>query len=213
MIITKEVYATVSGRNKEHYEKKGYKLPYQKDRRGRIGIPKGTKIKVSVFDLHPHSTIKVKYKCDDCEKINSVKSYTIFTRKNSQYLKTKETICSTCANKRMSGPNSGQYIHGSLRFPEYRYNARKRKIKFELTPDQFKEITEKKCFYCGGNSIDRNKKSRGNGIDRKDSAIGYVYSNCVPCCATCNFVKNKMEFDDFILYIRKLYNNTKDLII
>ena len=48
MIITKKVFATVSGRSKKHYEDKGYNLPYQKDKRGRIGIPKGTQIEVHV---------------------------------------------------------------------------------------------------------------------------------------------------------------------
>lgn len=64
--------------------------------------------------------------------------------------------------------------------------------------------------YCGGYSSDWNIKSRGNGIDRKDSNVGYVYENCVPCCSKCNFVKNKIPYKDFLHYIRRLYETTKD---
>lgn len=202
--------ATVSGGNKKHFEDLGYVLPYKKDNRGRIGIPKGTKIKVSVYDLHPLSNVKVKYECDDCHKIFESPAWSIFHRKNSQYIKTGEIVCSSCANKRMSGENNPNYKHGSNRYCEYRSNAERRGIVFELTSKEFKEITKKECHYCGGHSIDRNPKSRGNGIDRKDSYKGYVYSNCVPCCATCNFVKNSMPYKEFLLYIRALYNKTKN---
>jgi len=46
-------------------------------------------------------------------------------------------------------------------------------------------------------------------IDRVDPKKGYTKDNCVPCCATCNFVKNNMNYGDFIQYIRSLYNKTK----
>jgi len=203
--------ATVSGGNKKYYEDKGYKLPYSKDKRGRIGIPKGTQIEVSVFDIHPSSSIRVKYSCDDCGLIQEVRAYTIFSRKNSEYSKTGKTFCSNCANKRMSGVNSPAYKHGSQRYPEYRYNARKRGILFELSVDEFKKLTNEKCFYCGGHSKDRNPQSRGNGIDRKDSSKGYNIENCVTCCATCNFVKNNMPFEDFIKWVRDVYKNTAKL--
>lgn len=207
MILTKKVHVCVSGRNGLHYSEKGYELPYSEDKRNRIGIKKGSRIWVDVYDLHKYSQEKIKYKCDVCGSIKEVVAQTIFGRKNSQYNKTGETFCSNCANKKMYGKNSGAYKHGSVRYPEYRYNARKRKIKFNLSPEQFKEIISKECHYCGGFSIDRNKKSSGNGVDRKDSAVGYVLHNCVPCCATCNFIKNNMRYKDFIDYIKKLYNN------
>lgn len=210
MIITKKVFATVSGRNKSHYEKMGYNLPYQKDNRGRIGVPKGAQIEVDVLDIHPSSQIRIQYECDDCGCISEVPAQSIFWRKNSQYNKTGETVCSSCANKRMSGENSGNYKHGNVRYPEYASNARRRNIEFMLSIEEFEEIINQECYYCGGFSVDRNPKSRGQGIDRKDSNRGYEYSNCVPCCATCNFVKNSMPHNTFIQYIRDLYAKTKD---
>jgi hypothetical protein len=209
MIITEKVLVTVSGKPKNHYEKKGYKLPYTKDNRGRIGIKKGTKIWVDVKDLPPSSNVKILYKCDNCGAEKEVIAHTIFSRKNSQFNKNGKTLCSDCANHRMSGENNSQYKHGSIRFPQYRQNALRRNLDFQLTADEFKVITEKKCHYCGGYSQDRDPRFFGNGIDRKDSNIGYLINNCVPCCGTCNFIKNNMHFDDFIKYIKRLYEHTK----
>lgn len=205
MILTERVMATVSGANKDYFERKGYILPYKKDARGRIGIAKGTNLEVSVYDLQPFSNIKIKYKCDDCENVFEVHANTIFGRRNSQYKKTGETVCSRCANKRMSGKNNSQYKHGNNRYPEYRCNAKKRGIAFNLSIHEFESLTTKECHYCGGNSKDRDTRIRSNGIDRKDSNLGYQYENCVPCCATCNFIKNTMGYSDFINYIKQVY--------
>lgn len=204
MILSKTVMATVSGRNKPHFEAKGYKLPYIKDSRGRVGVPKGSKLEVSVFDLPPSSNVKIEYECDDCGMVNRVGAHTLFYRENSQYQKTGETLCGKCANKRMSGESNSQYKHGNNRYCEYRYNANKRGIDFNISLDEFEKITQMECHYCGGFSSEWDERSRGNGIDRKDSALGYFNENCVPCCSKCNFVKNSMPYRDFINYIKRI---------
>jgi hypothetical protein len=206
MILTTDVWVTVSGRNGSHYAGKGYTLPYAKDNRGRIGVKKGAKILARIGDVHPQSNLKIAYQCDDCGGVFESTFSTIFARKNSQYVKTGETVCSSCANKRMSGVNSGQYVHGNSRYCEYRHSAKKRELDFSLTISEFECLTVQECHYCGGFSRDRDIRSRGNGVDRKDSAVGYQIDNCVPCCATCNFVKNDMPYDDFISYIKRIYN-------
>ncbi len=208
MIITEKLEVGIGPGNVKHLEDLGYEIPRRKDSRGRIGFKKGSKIIVKVSDLPKTSKVKIKCKCEDCGEIRVVGYDTLSNRKNSSYNKNGETICSDCANHRMSGKNSGRYKHGQARFSEYRSNARRRKIDFQLTPDEFKHIVEKPCHYCGGNSIERNPNSRGNGIDRKDSYRGYIYENCLPCCASCNFFKNTMEYTEFIKYIRDLYKNT-----
>jgi len=210
MILSKQVLVTVSGKSKRYYEDKGYKLPYTKDNRGRIGIKKGTKILVKVQDLPPSSNVKILYKCDDCGVEREALAHTIFNRKNSQFNKDGKIFCSDCANHKMSGKNSSQYKHGSVRYPQYRQNALRRNLVFELTPEEFKIMTAKECYYCGGYSKDRDPRFKENGIDRKDSDFGYVLDNCVPCCANCNFIKNNMHFIDFLEYIKQLYEHTKD---
>ena len=205
MIITKTVMSDVGGRNQYHYESKGYVLPKTIDNRGRLRVPKGTKMEVSVFDLPVTSQILIEYECDSCHRRNLVSAGTIFGRKNSQYLKTKETLCSTCANGRMSGMNNAQYKHGNSRFCEYKSNARRRNILFCLSVNEFETLVSQPCHYCGGFSSEYDADSRGNGIDRKDSLDGYVFENCVPCCSKCNFIKNTMPYSDFVNYIKRIY--------
>lgn len=210
ILLTKEVEVKASSRNTKHFENLGYTIPREKDERGRLRIPCSATIKVKVEDLPDASGELVEYQCDDCGDLHTVEYSTLKYRKNSQYLKTGETICSKCANHRMSGKNSGRYIHGTPRYSEYRSNAKHRGIDFNLNINEFTQLTEQPCHYCGGFSIEWNKNSRGNGIDRKDSNKGYYFDNCVPCCSKCNFVKNNMSYDKFIQYIRRLYETTKN---
>lgn len=207
MILTNTVEVKIGTRNKDFFEQKGYKLPYSKDSRGRDRVRRGEKIKVKIEDLPKWSNEKILYQCDKCGIRNMVSFYTIFSRKNSEYNKTGKNLCSKCANGKMSGKNSGAYKHGSKRYPEYRNNANRRGIKFDLTPREFKRMVLQPCHYCGGYSKDRVESSRGNGIDRKDSRKGYEIENCVPCCSTCNFVKNKMGYEEFIKYIKTMYEH------
>ncbi len=90
------------------------------------------------------------------------------------------------------------------------------KIKFELTKDEFKIITQQRCFYCNTNPqqsmCGRGKKSGVyiyNGIDRINNSIGYTIKNVVPCCGICNKAKRDMPFSEFIQWIRNLTEYAK----
>ena len=43
-----------------------------------------------------------------------------------------------------------------------------------------------------------------NGIDRKDNNIGYIVSNCLPCCSWCNKAKLTNKYEDFLNYIERV---------
>jgi hypothetical protein len=211
MILDKKILIGLSPRNVSYYEQKGYEIPRKKDKRGRTNYTKGTKIEVDIKDLMPTSKVKVKVKCESCGIERKVYYDTLAYRKNSQFIITGETLCVKCSNKKLfSGENSPFYKHGNNRFCEYRYNSQKRGIEFHLSIEEFENIVKQECYYCGGYSTDTNENSRGNGIDRMDSNKPYEISNCVPCCATCNFIKNNMPYSNFIKYIRRLYERTKN---
>lgn len=96
----------------------------------------------------------------------------------------------------------------------YKISARKRGVKYELTEEQFKEITQKDCYYCGvkpsnvfGHGSSNNGKYIYNGIDRVDNNKGYTMDNVVPCCKVCNFRKKTATLHEFKDWIRKVYNN------
>lgn len=96
-------------------------------------------------------------------------------------------------------------------FHKYKYNAKKRNIKWALTKEEFYGITKEQCHYCGkaprGLIKDRWKKyeCRYSGVDRKSSRRGYTVKNCVPCCSTCNYMKGKMSYRDFLAKVSKIF--------
>ena len=99
---------------------------------------------------------------------------------------------------------------------DYKKSARRRKFSFELSLEEFKSIVLQSCYYCDKEpSIVETDRSRletkilRNGIDRKDSSIGYVLENSVPCCSECNYIKNSLSADDLICWIKKVYKNLK----
>lgn len=97
----------------------------------------------------------------------------------------------------------------------YKRNAKTKRIRFNLSDDEMIKMFESDCYYCGREpymGFER-KNSNGayiyNGIDRlnNDPNIGYVTSNTVPCCFKCNYLKNKMNHDEFIEWIYEVHNN------
>lgn len=74
-------------------------------------------------------------------------------------------------------------------FGAYKTNAKAKGLIFAITLNEFMEIVEKPCYYCGG---------EGYGIDRLDNSMGYLKGNIVSCCSMCNYMKNAYTEEDFI---------------
>ena len=93
----------------------------------------------------------------------------------------------------------------------YKNGAKKRKIEYELTEEQFREITKKDCYYCGAkaNGMIKYKECNGyyiyNGIDRIDNNRGYTIDNVVPCCKHCNRSKYKRTLSEYKDWIKRSY--------
>ena len=96
----------------------------------------------------------------------------------------------------------------------YQIAAKKRGIEYNLTEEQFANITKQNCYYCGilPNQISNQGRHNGsyihNGIDRVDNTKGYSIDNVVPCCKTCNIAKNTSTLQEFKDWIIKIYNKT-----
>jgi len=103
----------------------------------------------------------------------------------------------------------GESAFNSL-YDTYQRNARVRDLVFRLNKDQFKNLTQGFCFYCGvpgSNVIDRLRHNGVyvyNGIDRLDNSVGYTKKNCVTCCKTCNWMKNTMNYKEFIDHVKRI---------
>lgn len=99
-------------------------------------------------------------------------------------------------------------------FRRTRDQALRRNITFQLSIEEFKEITKKNCFYCGVAPYMvsyKKQKERSQyiymGIDRKDSSLSYTIDNCAPCCKICNWMKRTMSVNAFLTHIESIYRN------
>ena len=87
----------------------------------------------------------------------------------------------------------------------YKYSAKEGSLDFSLSEDCFKDITQSDCTYCGKEPSQfqtRFSEFKYNGIDRVDNSLGYVASNCVPCCKLCNRMKDVLSVDEFKEHIK-----------
>ncbi len=91
----------------------------------------------------------------------------------------------------------------------YRNQARRSKRAFELSQEQFRQLTSSLCFYTG-RAPSQIAKSRAsgtyvyNGIDRKDNRKGYTPRNCVACCGIVNRMKGTMSAEEFIAVCKEV---------
>lgn len=94
-------------------------------------------------------------------------------------------------------------------FHTYKQNAEKLGRKFELTTEQFKDLINKPCYYCGkkpelrANNGNHNGGIKCNGIDRRDNDRDYEIDNCVPCCSYCNWSKGQKTEAEFAEFNRR----------
>lgn len=92
-------------------------------------------------------------------------------------------------------------------FGIYKIGARKKRLEWSLTIEQFTQLTQCNCHYCGQppKSVMKHRGFNGpymyNGIDRKDNTHGYTIENALPCCKVCNFAKRNMNYNEFITYL------------
>lgn len=165
----------------------------------------GRLIVLERFGRHS-SDNRITWKCKcDCGNETVVKG------KDLKIGKTKSCGCLALDTRRLE---KGEAAFNDL-YKSYKRNAEKRNLKFELSEKEFREITNKKCFYCRKEPLQsmRRKGNRVygeyiyNGIDRKDNALGYTVENCVPCCGRCNQAKSDQHIDDFLIWIEAIYIN------
>ena len=92
--------------------------------------------------------------------------------------------------------------------------AKKRNLVWNLSREQFRDLTQGSCSYCGSlpQQIYGKKSSNGryiyNGIDRIDSSLGYVPNNVTSCCGQCNMAKRDMTVGEFIAWGRSFYKHS-----
>lgn len=92
---------------------------------------------------------------------------------------------------------SQQTLNG--RYNQYRMGARGRGFLFDISKEDFHNLTKQPCYYCDDyNGYCEREDNWYSGIDRRDSSLGYIEGNMVPCCSNCNLGKQSLSEEDFI---------------
>ena len=121
----------------------------------------------------------------------------------------------SCGCSRRPSKVRKAYGESSFRnlYQTYRNHAKQRNLEFCVTENEFKVLTKGNCYYCGSppNKVAKaSGRSYGeyiyNGVDRIDNFMGYVLENCVPCCKSCNRAKDVKSKDEFLLWVKSIYN-------
>lgn len=81
---------------------------------------------------------------------------------------------------------------------------------FDITEQQFREISSRNCFYCSSEPTPTKGHREWstyiltNGLDRVDPSMGYLYNNVVACCKWCNVAKLDRSVEEFYSWVTKL---------
>jgi hypothetical protein len=84
---------------------------------------------------------------------------------------------------------------------QYKKAAKQKHREFSISCEDFVRLVKASCVYCGRTPAAAN----GMGLDREDNAKGYILSNCVTCCETCNKMKLTMSTKEFLEHIALIY--------
>jgi hypothetical protein len=168
--------------------------------------------KLTVIEVTPRAIgERTKYKClCDCGKESIVDGSKLQNNHTKSCGCQRNDVDYGSHARKESGIASRNALLGN-----YRSNAKYKNIAFFLSDEDMIKLFESDCYYCGREPYMVTKKQRTNGgyiytgIDRKnnDKSIGYQLDNVVPCCTKCNYIKNKLNHDEFINWVSEVYQN------
>ncbi len=148
---------------------------------------------------------RVKWNCECiCGKVIQLESHSL-----------KSSRQTSCGCHRINPESAlNEIIHS------YKKHAIKLGLTFELSKEHFLSLTQNSCFYC--NKPPSNKKVLDkktyrtefiySGIDRLNNDIGYLKTNCVSACFSCNQRKRTLNYKDFVEHLDRIikYQNDKN---
>jgi hypothetical protein len=147
-----------------------------------------------------------------CPKCSTVKPLIEFSKDRSKNCG-KSVLCRACCSNKFNGYYSRNkekdrlqskkwraenaerwrtYHYGYMRtieggFSFLKHQAKKRGLECDFSLETYRAVVHSaNCYYCQGELNETGAK-----LDRKDSSIGYLVSNSVPCCLRCNLIRGE----------------------
>lgn len=126
----------------------------------------------------------------------------------------RSSMCRSCARKKSNPAASGVEPTAKYVYTDYKHKAAERGLPFDLTFDQFFQISQNSCYYCEREPSNLMKGKRDgqvdflySGLDRIVNTEGYREDNVVPSCKECNYAKRNMGINEFYRWACKIMMN------
>lgn len=162
-----------------------------------------------------YKKIQLEYRIKNREKIN--KKFEEYRNNNKKLIseRNKQSYLKKTEERKLYSKiyyrNNKEHINEHRRnnleknYSKYKSSAKRRKINFELTEEEFSTLWNKDCSYCGS-------KIENIGIDRIDNNVGYTKNNCVSCCIICNKMKLNLSLNEWYEHMKKIISlHTKQM--
>ena len=107
--------------------------------------------------------------------------------------------------------------HTSWLYSKYRSDAKRKRVIFELSLEQFRLLISEPCFCCGRRNTNKMQHSHiegsftYNGIDRIDNTLGYIPGNVRTSCWTCNRMKRDLSEEEYVAWLQAIVGHNKHL--
>ena len=152
-----------------------------------IGKDKNTTWKVQcdcgVVKEMSNKSIRANKSCGECGHLNWKGLCPTNTCKIRGHV---DQLCDACKNLRRKY-DSEYSVKINSRWKSAKSAAKRRKISFSFSLEEYTKAIEPECYYCNG---EFNTPSKcGVGLDRLDNSKGYDIENVVSCCTTCNYLR------------------------
>jgi len=135
--------------------------------------------------------------CINCKEEKSILKF----HKNGK--RDRHKICAICRNEKRKTWDKSWKKKPKRVYSEYKRSANKRNLIFQISEKEFLDFEDSFCNYCGV-GLDQIR------LDRVDNNMGYITTNVVPCCSTCNFLKHTLGKKEFLEHIKKIYLHQKE---
>lgn len=125
-------------------------------------------------------------KCDKCNELKEIDNY--YQNGNA-----RRSYCIPCYKEHRKITDNKP----ESRFKKYKRDAKRRRLDFALTREQFFAFDKKNCRYCGVTVTPIS-------LDRLNNNNGYIIGNIDACCNSCNSLKHILGESDFLEHIKKI---------
>ena len=139
--------------------------------------------------------------CKYCNIMKNTKTYDVFKSIIEHLYKT--VVNDEIVSDEIVSDDNEIYFEISKKktYNGYKMSSETRHISFQLSNEEFDILLKLPCYYCK-----LFIKDGCNGIDRLNSNGPYSSENVVPCCKTCNSMKNDLTIQGFKCKIENIYN-------